>query len=865
PTLAAIQPISMAAGETLHIPLKGIKDGNPSAEQLISIAASSDNTVLISHPEVVYAQGYQTGQLTLQAQEGQVGTAQITLRLHDDGGVQQGGVDTALFSFPVTVYASINQKPTIDQAQAQDIFENSGAQSFVITGISDGDEGTQQVSLLAYTDNPALLENISVDYTAGQSTATIHYAPVTDEKGISNIIIKVTDNGGNAENQGDASDSVVVKVEVRVPPITSYEDEFGGPLDPRWPSDWDPTKGEGAHRCSIEDGAMRIEVDKPRIGNAWAGLWFGIPEELDLSENPYISIRMKTDKPNTKMLVFLWDANSRYNTAKTVEHQVTADYVEYYFDFTGLNLQGNGNVVDFSRITALLINFDPGGGFGGPAAGMFKGNFWFDDLRIGSAANRPVVQENVIVPQAPQVYFTLGGAQQVVKIKGIKSGKATNNPVSLSLGNTNPAIFNAIALEDKGNGEAWISLTPSATIAGTATVTLTGSATNALSTPMSFTVSVLDTASLPTTLLTTNKSMTYQTMEGFGASILDGSIKDFDQMKDLGLSMVRLGVVDNEFEPVNDNSNPHVLNMDGFNVNIFDYPSIRRTHEELGARFILTMWSPPHWMKYNKALPAESWATDNVLMPEYYEEYAESLVAIIKTLKDRAGIDLYAISVQNEPQFNEPYASSLMNPQVMREVIRTVGRRFEREGLNTKFFASEALPPQGAIPTYMRTLQQDPEVVNYLHAHASHNYDADGLSAGSAGKANWENYWDVSQEIANPKPMWMTETSGMPDTWNGAMLLAANIYDAIEYGHLSAWTFWSMYVTKPSAVFGLVVDNEPSMRFYTSRQFYKWIRPGAVRVQATSSNPDVLTLALKMRRTKNLCISSSTRARLRLR
>ncbi|HYW96492.1 MAG TPA: T9SS type A sorting domain-containing protein, partial [Bacteroidales bacterium] len=96
------------------------------------------------------------------------------------------------------------------------------------------------------------------------------------------------------------------------------------------------------------------------------------------------------------------------------------------------------------------------------------------------------------------------------------------------------------------------------------------------------------------------------------------------------------------------------------------------------------------------------------------------------------------------------------------------------------------------------------------------------------------------------------ETSGMADNWNGALTLAGNIFNALECGNASAWVFWSFDVSEGSAEYGLVVSNKPSSRYFVSKQYYKFIRPGAIRVDATSDgipaiafkHPDNDTLAV---------------------
>ena len=65
-------------------------------------------------------------------------------------------------------------------------------------------------------------------------------------------------------------------------------------------------------------------------------------------------------------------------------------------------------------------------------------------------------------------------------------------------------------------------------------------------------------------------------------------------------------------------------------------------------------------------------AQDNQLRTDMYDEFAERCVAYIKILKQETGIDVYAISLQNEPRFSEPYESCVFNDEALRDLIKVV-------------------------------------------------------------------------------------------------------------------------------------------------------------------------------------------------
>ena len=82
--------------------LTGITAGGGETQNL-TVTASSNNTSLINNPTVTYTSPNSTGTLTFTPTANSFGTATITLTVTDDGGTQNGGVDSASVQFTVTV------------------------------------------------------------------------------------------------------------------------------------------------------------------------------------------------------------------------------------------------------------------------------------------------------------------------------------------------------------------------------------------------------------------------------------------------------------------------------------------------------------------------------------------------------------------------------------------------------------------------------------------------------------------------------------------------------------------------------------------------------------------------------------------
>jgi len=331
------------------------------------------------------------------------------------------------------------------------------------------------------------------------------------------------------------------------------------------------------------------------------------------------------------------------------------------------------------------------------------------------------------------------------------------------------------------------------------------------------------------------------------------------QIEAMGLSIARVGIIDTEFEPINDNDDPYVIDYNSFNHDALPLKWMKNLSENSSIdKFVLTVWSPPKWMKKNQSLKAEYDAFDNRLMPQNYEEYAEMLVAVINTIKAETGITLYGISIQNEPQFNEPYASCILYSEDYAVVFDVVATRFINEGITTKLFLPEVVTEQGSVGSYISGINKT-QNANMASIIGIHNYDLDGINVGNAGAKTWIELKELADgEVV--RDLWMSETSGYLDTYAGAMNLGGSIYNALVYGDINAWIWWSLNDLKGSS-YGLLANGEFTSRAAISAQYYKHARENSIRFEVASTNEDLLSLGfINEDGTKSIILTNPTDA-----
>src|SRR5205807_675756 len=140
--------------------------------QNLTVTATSSNPALIPDPSIIYTSPNSTGSLHYTPVANQSGSAVITVKVQDDGGTANGGVDTITRTFSVSV-TPVNDAPTLASiTNPIPILEDAPQQTTDLQGISAGPLESQNLSVTATTDNPTLLPNLSVAYTSPNATGT---------------------------------------------------------------------------------------------------------------------------------------------------------------------------------------------------------------------------------------------------------------------------------------------------------------------------------------------------------------------------------------------------------------------------------------------------------------------------------------------------------------------------------------------------------------------------------------------------------------------------------------------------------------------------------------------------------------------
>lgn len=873
PTMKALPAMVIKKGEKVTVALTDIYDNNDESNQNIEITGKSLNALLIPTITVVHDSTDFTGSLSftpsVNTPSGSVET--IRVKLKDNGGISFGGIDTTLYTFNVAIYDEINKKPTFDSIAPKSVKALPGSYHLNLTGLSDGDSNTQNISFEVTASTDSVVTNLSVGNIVN-GVASLDYN-LTGKTGNTTITIKMSDDGGKAGNNGS---QFIVRsfVLTSVPaPVTGLVMDYVPFVGSVATSGIANSQYNGQTEI-MPDGTVHLSGIK--LQQSFPACWFNLRtltggKEMDFSSAKYASFKFKgasttkIEAPDVKPLdktqiIFRLVDNiepgqpfSGYDISKIVLEIPNDDiWHDVYLDFTGLfSKDVNGHQTDSTRISRLMVDINCFW------FQQIKGDYYIKDMKLGDKAERPLLIPHPTLNNIPTQIIYKGQNAKPILLTGINDGAGKPTAVLTAITNK-PNMITGLSMGAVVNGTALLSYTLDVSVADSAIVSVIAnnkSVIGAVPDTIAFKVYVIDTAMVNNTTVNIDFSRTYQTVAGMGTMLSNSSdFTQVQQIKDLNITLMRFTAT-GEFEPVNDNADPNVTSYNNFRHETLPTDLIRNINENTNCHtFFYTPWSPANWMKQNKGDypdPSAMWATNNKLKTEMYEEFAEYLVAICKTIKEKSGVELYAISLQNEPTFNEPYSSCQYTGEQFRDMLKIIGPRFEAENINTRIMMPEDIAIMlDWVTAKVNPVNADAEARKYLDIMAVHLYDPDGINAGGTGASRWNDLLNITKSTP-AEGLWMTETSGFSNVWEGLMGkdylsgkpqffpgpldFAGSIYTSFKAGNISGWTdFEGTAVKAANDLSGSVFKN-----------YSAYITPGSVMVDAISSNSDILSLAFK--------------------
>ncbi len=355
--------------------------------------------------------------------------------------------------------------------------------------------------------------------------------------------------------------------------------------------------------------------------------------------------------------------------------------------------------------------------------------------------------------------------------------------------------------------------------------------------------------------ITFDKSLTFQTIDGFGGGIkrgtrdlytTDSAIRDKVEklcFKDLDVNMIRFFVYSG-LQP----SESSTLDWKNYESDPADYRS-RYVAEALkdamalntdGFDYIIgNCNSAPAWLKSN-----DSSKNGGHLIPGGEEKYSKFLTAFLQGMKNRYGIHVTDISPANEPDYHVRYTSMDLTPEQMDSMVTNLHRQLIAKGMNTKIISPACFrvnagngKPVGTT-YYIKKMFANPSVREAVDVVATHTY------ADLNNNANWKGLKMASDN----KPVWVTESAVLKPRSSGMSNAEHYIkwmINGFNKGGMTAYmvhVFYGKSDGGPGVALVMYTNNEVIVpkRYYAFKQFANYIHPGFKRIALSVSRPGLM-------------------------
>ncbi len=361
---------------------------------------------------------------------------------------------------------------------------------------------------------------------------------------------------------------------------------------------------------------------------------------------------------------------------------------------------------------------------------------------------------------------------------------------------------------------------------------------------------------------TINGATTYQTMAGFGASEGFGEAQTVMnaspqvQQQALGLlyspaSGAGLTILRNEISadsgstiepaaPASPTAAPAYVPLASISQDQGQLWFAQQIKADYGVTNVFAdAWSAPPFMKTNDSadnggtlcgVPGATCSSGDwrQAYANYLKQYAADYSA--------AGDPLSYIGPENEANLAPSYDGMVLSPAQTANFLDVLGPTMAGSGLPTKV---ECCATEGwdYAQQYAAAIEADATASSYTPVFTSHGYTQAPASALSGWtKPAWETEWSTFETW---DPTWDDGTDASGLTW------AQHIYTGLTAAGLSAFLYWwgSTTPSENGDNEGLIQINGSTVassgRLWAFANYSRYVRPGAARIGATSSNSAV--------------------------
>ncbi len=249
-------------------------------------------------------------------------------------------------------------------------------------------------------------------------------------------------------------------------------------------------------------------------------------------------------------------------------------------------------------------------------------------------------------------------------------------------------------------------------------------------------------------------------------------------------------------------------------------------HQKAAARGA-KVWAAP-WSAPGSWKDSGTEADGGHLLLARYDDWATRLADLHDVLQSE-GVNLYAISVQGEPNWQAGYPSMLYSASEMVDFVKVLGPKMAAKSPAPLLILPETIGGTGGgfsgvdAQGYISAVMADGTAAPYFAIAAQHQYN--GVAALST----------------SGRPCWQTEMSSFETfdaTMTHGLTVAGWIHDALVNALVSAWHYWEILGGPQSDNESLVGHDggtQTTKRSFVLGNWAKFVRPGHHRVATTGT------------------------------
>jgi glucuronoarabinoxylan endo-1,4-beta-xylanase len=258
--------------------------------------------------------------------------------------------------------------------------------------------------------------------------------------------------------------------------------------------------------------------------------------------------------------------------------------------------------------------------------------------------------------------------------------------------------------------------------------------------------------------------------------------------------------------------------------------SIAQQAQARGAKIWSTPWSPPAADKDSGVVNGGNFVSSVA----NYQGYAAQLANYVASMTNVLGTNLYAVSVQNEPDSNHPdtyvtnsgiittnfgYESCIWSAKQIHDFVPYLSTALSNNNVaSTRIMVAE----DESWKWDLAATAMNDNVSNLVGVLAAHNYGSSATAVTQFGNPC-------------PKPLWETEHYfGSDDTIVNGVALAQEIHSFMTVAGANAYHYWWLQGSGTGSLVGNSWTT-PAKRIYVMGNYSRFVRPGYYRIGVSNN------------------------------